>query len=201
MSKLQEKYPIVSKADAHSSQEKFTINTKVDGDAFCTYHSDLTTIVKEAEYINKNCKTLLASCLKGTVIKDFSAECTLSIKMSAKKSEAFLKVLTCHFEKVADIVTEYRARIKETKMEIIQMIKTKVNKRKQARTNKTASIKKKKVAGAGEKSVEMFKGIEDKSKSEKKSVSDTESDNLNGTNFEKNELFKESGEQGELITC
>ena len=44
----------------------------------------------------------------------------------------------------------------------------------------------------------MFKGIEDKSKSEKKSVSDTESDNLNGTNFEKNELFKESGEQGEL---
>ena len=49
MSKLQEKYPIVSKADAHSSQWKFTINTKVDGDAFCTYHSDLTTIVKEAE--------------------------------------------------------------------------------------------------------------------------------------------------------
>ena len=41
----------------------------------------------------------------------------------------------------------------------------------------------------------MLKGIEDKSKSEKKSVSDTESDNLNGTNFEKNELFKESGEQ------
>ena len=112
-----------------------------------------------------------------------------------------MKVLTCHFEKVADIVTEYRARIKETKMEITQIIKTKVNKRKQARTNKTASIKKKKVSGAGEKSVEMFNGIEDKSKSEKKSVSDTESDNLNGTNFEKNELFKESGEQGELITC
>ena len=59
-------------------------------------------------------------------------------------------------------------------------------------------MKKKKVAGADEKSVEMFKGIEDKSKSEKISVSDTESDNLNGTNFEKNELFKESGEQGEL---
>ena len=81
------------------------------------------------------------------------------------------------------------------------MIKTKVNKRKQARTNKTTSIKKKKVAGAGEKNVERFKGIEHKSKSEKKSVSDTESDNLNGTNFEKNELFEESGEQGELITC
>ena len=81
------------------------------------------------------------------------------------------------------------------------MIKPKVNKRKQARKNKTASIKKKKVAGAGEKSVEMFKGIEDKSKSKKKSVSHTESDNLNGTNIEKNELSKESGEQGELITC
>ena len=78
------------------------------------------------------------------------------------------------------------------------MIKTKVNKRKQARTNETASIEKKKVAGAGEKSVETFKGIEDKSKSEKMPVSDTESDNLNGTNFEKNELFKVSGEQREL---
>ena len=198
LSKLQEKYPIVSKADAHSSQEKFTINTKVDGDAFCIYHSDLRTIVKEAEDITKNCKTLLASCLKGTVIKDFSAEMYSFYEDVIKKFEAFLKVLTCHFEKVADILTEYRARIKETKMERTQMIKTKVNKRKQARTNETASIKKKKVAGAGEKSVEMFKGTEDKSKSEKMSVSDTESDNLNGTNFEKNELFKESGEQGEL---
>ena len=142
LSKLLEKYPIVSKADAHSSQEKFTINTKVDGDAFCTYHSDLTTIVKEAEDINKNCKTLLASCLKGTVIKDFSAEMYSFYEDVSKKSEAFLKVLTCHFEKVAEIVTEYRVHIKETKMEITQMIKTKVNNRKQARTNKTASIKK-----------------------------------------------------------
>ena len=141
LSKLQEKYPFVSKADAYSSQGKFTINTKMDGDAFCTYHSDLATIVKEAEDINKNCKTLLASCFKGTIIKDFFAEMYSFYEDVSKTSEAFLKVLTCHFEKVTDIVTEYRARIKETKIERTQMIKTKVNKRKQARTNKNASKK------------------------------------------------------------
>ena len=46
----------------------------------------------------------------------------------SKNSEAFLKVLTCHFEKVTDIVTEYRARIKGTKMKRTQMIKTKLTK-------------------------------------------------------------------------
>ena len=89
LSKLQEKYPIVSKADAHSSQAKFTINTKLDGDAFCTYHSDLTTILKEAEDINKNCKTLLASCLKGQSLNTFLQKYTLSMKMSAKNLKPF----------------------------------------------------------------------------------------------------------------